>query len=117
MPLTLPSYTDPAGNVYPASVWRIHELILQPGQKLARITFSAHKDAAALTAGKAAIGGATKQYILRGADFDKFRAAYTAKGANHIEALAETFALAKQDIHDPAHPGQLVSFFAGAVQS
>jgi hypothetical protein len=120
MPLTLPSYTDGAGNTYPASIWHVQELTILPGQRLARVVFAGHKDAACLAAGRKPID--VKLYILRGAEFDAFRADYRTPNAPHVEHVAEAHAMATADVQPPTpanakEPPAKVSFFAGAVQS
>src|SRR5581483_12210948 len=112
MPFTLANFTDAAGNAYPASHWRLHELHLLPAQRLARVTFHAFKDADAAAAGKAPVG--SRVYTLRGADFDR---AYTALIAGHVTAAVEQLVLAQPELPDPKDPHRRVSFFAAAQQA
>lgn len=112
-------FTSLDGAEHEAGFWCLDRLVGEIGNGTLRLRFIGYHDAAAYDADRQPVANAVKEYLVSG---EPYAAAITlpTSAANvsvsaEILRLAWAVALSITDTDDPENEGEMISFFAGAV--
>lgn len=104
------AYSDPVGNTYDASYWRVVEVHISAADLTARFVLYGYRDKDARDSSKMNVPGAVKAYDLQGDEFVTYYTQHLAPGGPNIAEMCYLYAKEKKDTGDPA-----VSFFDKAT--